>query len=54
MHNLHCQLYLVTALIEYLTVLLEYLELLQTRWQSTVSIGKAWVSARRAFGYITL
>ena len=36
----HCQLYLLTALIECLTVLLGYLDLLQVRWHSTVSIQK--------------
>ena len=29
---------LLTALIEYLTVLLEYLDLLQSRWQGTTGI----------------
>ena len=39
----------IAALIEYLTVLLEYLDLLQTRWQSTASIWEGLGSARHAF-----
>ena len=52
MYNLHNQLYLLTALKEYLTVLLEYLDLLQTRWQGTANIWEGLDSANRAFGYL--
>ena len=39
----YCIIYIViAALIEYLTVLLEYLDLLQTRWQGTASIWEVW------------
>ena len=44
----------MTALIECLTVLLEYLDLLQTRWQGTASIWKGPGPARHAFGYTTI
>ena len=43
-YNLHSRLCLLTALIEYLTIVLEYLDLLQTRWQ-----GKANVLATPLF-----
>ena len=33
----------MTALIEYLTVLLEYLDLLRSSWQGKASIWEAWV-----------
>ena len=39
----------IAALIEYLTVLLEYLDLLQTKWQDTVSIWEGLGPARHAF-----
>ena len=39
----------IAALIEYLTVLLEYLDLLQTRWQGTASIWQGLGPARDAF-----
>ena len=42
---------LLTALLECLTVLLEYLDLLQARWQSTVGIWEGLGPARPAFGY---
>ena len=42
---------LLTALLDYLTVLLEYLDLLQARWQSTAGIWEDLGSARPAFGY---
>ena len=37
-YYLHSRLCVPTALIEYLTVLLEYLDLLQTRWQGIANI----------------
>ena len=40
---------LLTALIECLTVLLEYLDLLQTRWQGTANIWEGLGPVRRAF-----
>ena len=39
----------IAALIEYLTVLLECLDLLQTRWQGTASIWEGLGPARNAF-----
>ena len=39
----------IAALIEYLTVLLECLDLLQTRWQGTASIWEGLGPARDAF-----
>ena len=42
---------LLTALIECLTVLLEYLDLLQTRCQGTASIWEGLGPASHALGY---
>ena len=39
----------MTTSIEYLTVLLEYLDLLQTRWQGTASIWEGLGPARHVF-----
>ena len=39
----------MTASIEYLTVLLEHLNLLQTRWQGTTDIWEGLSPARHAF-----
>ena len=39
----------IAALIEYLTVLLEYPDLLQTRWQGTASIWEGLDPARDTF-----
>ena len=39
----------IAALIEYLTVLLEYLDILQTRWHGTASIWEGLGPARHAF-----
>ena len=39
----------MTKLIEYLTVLLEYLDLLQTRWQGTANIWEGLGPAKYAF-----
>ena len=50
-YNLHSRLCLLTALIDYLTVLLEYLDLLQTGWQDTVKIWEAWALPGVPFGY---
>ena len=54
MYNLLNQSYLLTALIEYLTVLLEYYDLLQTRWQGTASIWDCLVPANPDFDYFVL
>ena len=53
-YNLHSQLYLVTALIEYLTVLLGYLDLLQTGGRAQQTIGRGWALPGMPFGYITV
>ena len=46
---------LLTALIKHLTVLLEYINPLQTRWQcSQQAFGKAWALPGMPFGYTTV
>ena len=54
MHNLHNQLYLLTALIEYLTVLLEYLNICKLGGRAHQAFGRAWVPAKCALGYVTV
>ena len=49
MYYLHSTLCLRTSLIEYLTVLLEYLDLLQTGWLGTANIWEGLGPARHAF-----
>ena len=44
---------LVTALIECLTVLLEYLDLLQSQWQGTAIIWEGLGPTKPTFGYAT-
>ena len=44
----------MTALIEYLTVLLEYLDLLQIKWQNTANIWEGLDPAGVSFGYTTV
>ena len=49
-YYLHSRLCLLTALIKCLTVLLEYLDLFQTRCRAQQTFGRAWALP---FGYTT-
>ena len=49
MYYLHSRLCLLTALIKYLSVLLEYLDLQQTKWQGSANIWEVQGFARYAF-----